>query len=246
MAITYDDILAEVRIALRGDLGANISADRFVQRVGRRWVTAHQWAYLDGRRSSITTVPRQVEYVLPRDLAEIRFIGRSEYLAAAVRIVDWRKFEFAQNGPGGVGFAQFVGAVNYQQKDGESVPVLSLTPTPTAETTLDVVYRAGWKPLVKKDDVADIPVWGEEAFLTLVRAVATGLSSPSDDGSPDPTEALVARALASPSMMAAKEADGLAQPRLVPGCGAVEREMKRNRRYDPRQRWTDQDLRGLL
>lgn len=243
MVLTYRDIVDEAYIALRHELDARIGEARFVNRVGRRWVGMHAWSYLDGRTATIELSSGVQVYALPRDLSEIRSITEPGVYAPRVHLIDWPEFRVRDERNYGGSYFRYIGAINFEQQDGEMVPMLHLTPDPQGGETLAVGYRAGWRPLKLEADVADVPTWAEEAFLELARAVAHGLSRPSSDGNPDPTGALVRQVKLGDAFQDARTQDGMIQPVIDRGCGALEASLRmqsRDRLVGPRS--TTQDL----
>lgn len=243
MVLTCGDILDEARLALRHDLDERLNDIQFANRVGRRWIGLHPWLYLTGRFELVSLVAGQSSYPLPRDMAEIQAIYGDNTIIPLVRLVSWEHWHSTSVRDYGAVYNTFYGAVNHETRDGELVPVLHLAPTPSGVDTIRVVYRAGWKPLAAEADVADIPVFAEEAFRDLVRSMAIGLSRPSSGGDPDPLLDLVARVRQGDSFVMAMEQDGLIQPEVERGIGALGEAMLYSQmrgRSGPRS--TNQDL----
>lgn len=241
--LTFSDIVDEARIALRGELHARVSEKRFVNGVGRRWTSAHPWVYLKGRTASIPVILGQQVYPLPADLRRIKEVLDEHRWFPAVRMVDWGEWQTRDYQDYGALNGVYLGAVNIQSTGGAPAPQLHLTPAPPEETTLRVVYDAGWKPLADDGDVADVPSWAEESFLDLARAVALAFERPSSDGNPDPMGVYVAQWKASTGFRDAISIDGALLGKIDRGTGALEDALARSKirdRIGPRS--TRQDI----
>lgn len=244
MALTLGDIMDEARIALRGDLDPRILEGRFVNTmVGRRWASMHPWRYLKGRSVLIPAVAGQQVYDLPRDATQITDVLDEQRLVPVVRMIEWSEWHLRDQRDYGALYGSYLGALNHEKVGSEVVPRLHLTPAPEGITEFRVVYDAGWRPVTAEDDVADLPVWAEPAFLDLTRAVALAYTRPSSDGMPDPMTAYIAQFRASTTFRDAQSADGRMQPKIALGDGPLQQHIDRgegNRRLGPRS--TRQDL----
>ncbi|MEM6675605.1 MAG: hypothetical protein AAF726_22330 [Planctomycetota bacterium] len=246
MVLTARDIIDEARLALRSDLDPRLAEMDFVNRVGRRWIGLHRWMYLQGRSFVVTTVAGQQTYTLPTDLSEVTAVYGEPGQVTPYEVVkmvspeEWHAYD--RQLLGGF-FGRFVGYIDYAVVDDVNVPRLQLTPVPQEGRTLRLVYRAGWRPLVQGEDVADVPIWGEEAFRDLTRGLSLALHRVGADPSVDLIGPTIARVKASDEFQSAMSADGLAQPKVAKGMGALDEVFAAERRsnYDG-PRFTTSDL----
>lgn len=247
--LTLQDIIDEVQIGTRSDLRDEMSEANFANRVGRRWANMHRWRYLDGGSFVFATVADQVDYDLPADLGEfqVTYGEKDEYTAYdLIHMVPWADWHAADRRDFGTFYGRFLGSSKNDVVTIDGIKqnrhVLSLTPKPTQDRELRLVYRRTWAPLANAADVANIPGWADEPFLELTRLVAIALNAPSTDGNPDPMGAMVNNFKQGSSFADAKKADGLIQPNISRGAGALDiaRNMNGRGKYGPR--WTGQDL----
>ena len=241
--LTASDVLDEVRLALRHELDARISPMRFVNRLGRRWIGLHQWGYLSGRQVELSLVAGTDNYALPADILEVNTVHGQGTGQCRVKMVSWPHFSRLRAYGTSPAARQFCGALNREVVSGTTTPKLHLAPVPAGPSTLTVVYRAGWAPVAKPEDEIQIPVWAEEAFLDLARAMALGLSRPSSEGNPDPLIPLIAQVRSGDAFQSALADDGLEFPEIHMGQSAMDdASMDRHGStyYGPQS--TDQDL----
>lgn len=230
--LTFADIIDSAELALRGALSSRVAPGRFVNvHVGGRFVTAHQWCYLDGRLAPLELVAGQSTYELPADFGEIRSITDDQGIIPRVRMMSWPSFLPWKGRGYGPAVGSYWGAINREVgADGTFVAKLHLVPEPTESAVLMIGYRAHWHPLSRPEDVAHVPLWAEPALLDLARLAARALHMPGAEI--DPMASAIRQWRMSDDFAAATAADGMEAPNVCPAPSTMEHVLETRRRVN--------------
>ena len=148
-----------------------------VNEAGQYLFSMHEWMWAS-RPSVVVTAASNLSYAeLPLDFGTPTGIEVTDALTIDVHMTTMQHvLELRANTLIAV-FDYWVAVVFPSQVDRSSPPPpprLEMWPTPTADRTFNVSYRARFIPLVDQDDVANVPPHMETLLIELVRAVAKG------------------------------------------------------------------------
>lgn len=167
--------------SVRQELGrdpARSSAEELVNEAGAAWVDAHEWQYLRARSLTIDLVPTESRYALPDYVEDVATsLDRPNSVWTPIPIYDFPTFSSEKER-----YLASIGrefqpiATSYfatQGSDNAYRLFIEIFPAGVTET-VSLDYTAGWKPLNKSSDTADVPLPLQRAFREWVRRYASG------------------------------------------------------------------------
>lgn len=209
--------LASLSQTVTDELGrdpSRSSMEALINEAGEAWVNAASWTYLRDRSQDIQATTGVGSYRLGLGVRNLMAVYRPDTAWRPLHLVDYDYFESQRS--------EFLGDVQWQheplvtlqygQEEGDDRPRLYMRLFPaTLNERLTVVYQAGWLPLDKLEDVADIPAPLGQPFVAWLRLFANTREFP--ERYPLGT---LAQWKASPEFMEARRVDGSMHKGVVP------------------------------
>lgn len=152
-----------------------------VNEAHQSWASETTWSYLEGRTATVATVGAQGEYALGSNVGEVLEAWLGDADTGRIRMLAPQVFERWQSLGNAAPEAWPYGTVRWKPStadDGEPRAHIALYPAPSVAGTLTVVYRATAVRIQATDDVLDVPLPLEPAFLEYFRAYCRGLMLP--------------------------------------------------------------------
>lgn len=180
--LTAAQCIQMMRHAVGGSLPSGFDALGLINRAGHFLTTAHNWRWLS-RTASVSLVADQAYGALPASfqklLAAPSFTSGFYYNGGTtICMVDFDRILHARESDSDYSGSQtnFMAAVVSTETAGEITQRLELFPTPTANATISIAYRAGWTVLTTDSQRVSVPDYLELLFVELCRTMARGIT----------------------------------------------------------------------
>ncbi|MEL6716828.1 MAG: hypothetical protein AAFP86_23830, partial [Planctomycetota bacterium] len=227
MKLTLDSLSSIVREQL-GKLPSLSSMEALVNEAGESWVDAHSWVYLRDRSQALELTAGVESYRLGLGVRSINSIDRPSSQYGPIPLVDFDRLERERNSYYGERARRHdpIATLRWDTREGDDRPRLYLEVWPSETTErANVIYQAGWLPLDKKAEVADVPPPLATSFVKWLRLYAQHREVP-DEYPMGTMDAFKQGA----DFMAAKRIDGQVHKRIIPGPGGAQAYYGRKRR----------------
>lgn len=238
MKLTLDSLRDAVGNELRRTPSRS-TIEELVNEAGEAWVNSHSWVYLRDR-SQVLELQAEVElYRLGLGVRSVRSIDRVNNPYGPIPIVDFDFLERERNTFQAEArrVRDPIAALQWSQQADDDRPRLYLHVFPAEETeSATLIYEAGWLPLDKSDDVADVPPSLGVHFRDWVRFYAMMREFP-DKYPPGALDAFRQQH----SYQTALKVDGKIHRRIIPAEGGAG---ERYRRIQQRKQgmWTPNEM----
>jgi hypothetical protein len=220
MALRIVDVEAFVRRRLDG-VPQSLSMVLLCNQAGQHLVSMHEWRWLTRTPFPMVLLSGAERLPLPLDFGYVIQAaedGSSSAVQSRICFTDPGQIAFKRmaNLTPSPPYVYWGSVVHVVVDGGRVVPMLDIYPTGSGET-VDLYYRAGWKPLAEDDDLIPIPPWLESFYLAIVFAFAQGFEE-HDLGS---FEDRLGAVSASQMCAEMKARDGLMQAEMGPWRGGM-------------------------
>ena len=181
MGLLVSRCLEHIEHALHGELDGRIDALGVVNEAGE-WLTgAHDWKWLERPPTTVTITGLGNTADLPADFgslsADPQVTGRSIEKARLVTLAEIDRLEQSLNTITAYDF--YVAVEHYvPSASGTPTPRLRVWPAPSTDTSLSIVYRAGWEFVEKDTAQIELPSHAYTLFFMAIRELALGYEEP--------------------------------------------------------------------
>lgn len=211
--LTVAQAINYARVSAGGSPPGGIDWLALLNQAGRWLCMAHQWVWLE-RLGTISLVEDQEYAALPSGLQRLLStprLGAWSNTGPTIDLTDMQSVLSARasNAPLVLLTGQYIGAIVYTQTGSVIGHRLELYPTPEANATVPIHYRADWTIVTSDGDILALPSWLETIYLEALRAHVRAVVR-EDDERGTLAERLVALQ-ASPLFREAKIRDGQEQ-----------------------------------
>ncbi len=216
MALTYNHVLDHLRRILHlGQAGfpPHLRPMEIANIAGRELCNAHQWAWLSNVTGTLD-IAAGAEYVdLPANLKQLHGITLTDTVVGYARpSTPVEIMQLRENTVGTTAWNYLYWAVTPTHDGGEHRWQLQLWPAHSAERpqAITLLYTANWTEITSDEQTLTLPTYLEAIYIDMLEAIALGWD---EENAALRTERVHA-VLASPSMVHAKQVDGMATPFL--------------------------------
>ena len=171
MRLTLEALRLVVRKELDRDPGQS-TYESLINEAGEAWVNLFEWPYLRERSQRLELIAGTETYKLGPGVRSVNTLYRPETVYQPIQLIDFARWTMERERylSGITRLYDPLATVVWDQEPDDAAPCLYLKVYPATRTEAVVFeYEAGWLPLDKSQDVADIPAPLTQSFIEFLR-----------------------------------------------------------------------------